>query len=389
MLKRSIVPVIVAALFAANLPVTLRAPAVAAPDAQAAPPPISNVADARTRASAGDVKGAIAELSAYVTANPGDRDATVYLGDLYLRSSDFKSAEKTYLAVLSRTPDDKVIHDRLGNAYAADDMTVEAIDQYERSLPNIVAYADLVRLHRHIGDLPQFVAKYRSDADQNSTDSAAQLGYGAILRDLHRSAEAAPYLQRAVTLLPRSCAAHTELGNTYLDLEQKTSAAAEFRQCLATDPNDYAALVDLSLTYDPRTQADVARGLLDRAYRLQPNRPEALVDYGYLADAAGRTDEAIAFYQRALATDVLARDAYVNLGYDYQEQRMFPLAEAAFLKGLSVSPSDGRLQYLLGQIYSEQGKRNLAVAEYAGAARSDEPEVQRAAAARLATLQGG
>jgi len=387
MLKRSIVPVVAAALLAANLGFAAPAAAVAAQAAAAAlPPPASSVTDARKRASLGDVRGAIAELSAYVTANPSDRVAAAYLGDLYVRTADLKAAERTYLAVLSQAPEDKVVHDRLGNAYAADDMVPQAIEQYQRSLPNVIAYADLVRLHRHIGDLAQFVAKYRADADTNDRDSAAQLGYGAILRDLHRPAEAAPYLLRAVALLPRACSAHTELGNMYLDLEQRTSAAAQFRQCLAIEPNDYAALVDLSLTYDAHWQADLARGLLDRAAALQPNRPEALVDTGYLEDAAGHTNDAIAFYQRALGNDVLSREAYVNLGYDYRQQRLYPLAEAAFLKGLSVSPSDGRIEYLLGQTYSDQGKSNLALAQFTDAANSDEPEVRSAAAARLATL---
>ena len=263
----------------------------------------------------------------------------------------------------------------------------QAIAEYQLSLPDVVAYTDLVRLHRRIGDLAAFVEKYRAHAQSNSGDYNAQLGYGVILRSLHRPAEASPYLERAVGLAPRSCAAHTELGNADLDLEAPAQAAAQYRQCLAVEPNDYSALVDLSLTFDPTRDAAVASALLDRALELQPYRPEALVNYGYLSDAAGHNDKAIGYYERALAADVLARDAYVDLGYDYQQQRMFAMAEAVFLKGLSVSPSDGRIEYLLGQTYSQQGKRTLALAQLTAAASSDEPDVSRAASAALTNLQ--
>jgi tetratricopeptide (TPR) repeat protein len=141
----------------------------------------------------------------------------------------------------------------------------------------------------------------------------------------------------------------------------------------------------LSLTYAPNANASAARALLDRAVRLKPNRPEALIDLGYFADRDGNSGNAIAYYSRALAGDVLARDAYVDLGYDYTEQRMFDLAQEILLKGLSVSPSDGRIEYLLGDTYLQQGKRALAKAEFAAAAAtSDEPEVSRAARQRLA-----
>jgi tetratricopeptide (TPR) repeat protein len=394
MLRRSTGSFIAVAMLAANFAFSSGA-AAAAPDAQtaapeagaAAPPSPSTLANARALAGTGDFSGAIAELKVYAAAHPEDVAAESYLGDLYVRTGDIKSAERTYLAVLSVAPRDRDVHDRLGNAYAADDLVPQAIEQYQLSLPDVVAYADLVHLHRHIGDLAAFVSRYEALAQNNSEDYTSQLGYGVILLSLRRPAEAADYLQRAVALAPRSCAAYTELGTAELDLQRLTAAAAEYRQCLAINPNDYGALVDLSLTYDPVGDARAASALLDRAIALQPNRPEALVDFGYVSDALGRSEDAIAYYHKALEADILARDAYVDLGYDYQEQRMFAQAEAVLLKGLSVSPRDGRIEYLLGKTYSQQGKRTLALQQFTAAARSDEPEVSEAATAALTTLQ--
>jgi tetratricopeptide (TPR) repeat protein len=383
MLLRSMVTF--AAAISLSTGLAMAVPAVAADSSQ---PPVTVTAapgleGARALASAGKFAEAAALLESYVGTHPNDFDAVQYLGDLYVRLGKLKTAERTYSLIVSARPQDKTAHERLGNAYAADDLLPEAIAQYQQSLPDVVAYTDLVRLHRRTGDLARFVADNAALAEKAPSDASAQLGYGVILRELHRTAEAASVLQRAVALSPRSCAAHTELGNADLDLHRIADASAEYKDCLALDPSDYSALVDLSLTYDPVADADEARALLDRAIALKPNRPEALVDYGYLADLNRGGESGITYYSRALAADVLARDAYVDLGYDYTQQRMFDLAQEVLLKGLSVSPSDGRIEYLLGDTYSQQGKSALAKAEFAAAATSDEPEVSVAALHRL------
>jgi Tfp pilus assembly protein PilF len=79
-------------------------------------------------------------------------------------------------------------------------------------------------------------------------------------------------------------------------------------------------------------------------------------------------------------------EAYIDLGYDYNEHRLFPLAEAAYIKGLSVSQDDGRLHYMLAVTYNLQGKIALARDQYRHAIASEEPIVVRAAQAELALL---
>ncbi len=343
----------------------------------------SDLERARGLAAAGDYRGAAAVLEADRDLS-GETAAEQYLGDLYVRLGDLKAAEKTYLSLLVRDANNKTVHERLANAYAADDAIPQAIAEYQKSLPDVVAYTDLVRLHRRIGDLPAFVERYRAAAD-SAPGGADELAYGVILIELHRSGEAALYLERAVDATPRSCSARTALGNAYLDLDRSENAAYQFRECLAVEPHNYSALVDLSATYDPQREAESARGLLDAAIRLRPDLPDAFVDYGYLVDATS-PGSGIAYYRRALANDVFSRDAYVDLGFDYAEQRSFTLAEASYLKGLSVSPKDGRLEYLLGETYSRQGKNALSAAQFVAAARSDDPEIARAAQSELGAI---
>jgi len=95
---------------------------------------------------------------------------------------------------------------------------------------------------------------------------------------------------------------------------------------------------------------------------------------------------AVTYYNRAIRSDPMRPEAYIDLGFDYNEHRFFPLAEAAFIKGISVAADDGRLHYLLAVTYNVQGKIALARAEFEHAIASEEPDVARAAKVELALL---
>jgi tetratricopeptide (TPR) repeat protein len=358
-----------------------------APAASAAPSVVSAVDAARKRVADGDLAGATLHLAAYVATNGRDVEAARYLGDLYYRAGDTAAAERTFRAILRVDPNDQATHDRLGGMYAAQDRPAEALEQFQLSLPSVTAYGHLVELHRRLGDLATFEAGYRRAADASPLDAGSQYAIGVIYRAERRTADAVVFLQRALRLSPRSCAILSELGSALIDADDVSGAVTTLQRCLDGDPNNYAALVNLADAEIARERDAAARKLLDRAHGAYPERPEALVDLGYIEDDAGRWQSAIRYYLRAIELDPLAREAYVDLGYDYGQHRLFTLAEAALLKGLSVSPADGRLHYLLAVTYVDQGKRDLARGEFRRAASSDEPEVARAASRDLSSLQ--
>jgi len=334
--------------------------------------------DARRRAAAGDLSA----LRAYVAAKPEDRDAKRLLGDYALSKGDSAEAESIYLALLASSRDDKTTHDRLGRLYARADRIAEAIAQFEASLPDVVAYADLVSLHRRIGDLPAFVAATRDRAETLPDDAMAQFGYGVVLRGIHQPELALVYLENARRLAPRTSAVLDEVGNAELDLGRTSDAIASFDASLAFDPRDYTALVDEAVA---RIDAEPARARteLNRAVSIRPTRPEGYVDLGYLEWAAGRSDAATAYDSQALALDPFFRDAYVNLGFAYLANGRLQLAEETFLRGLGASHDDGRIEYLLGETLAKQGKADLARSAYRTATLSDEPDVAAAARQEL------
>ena len=381
--------------FAAALVVAQTGPAFAAP----ATPAPSTPADAETtkgdpvvldaaraKVAAGDTKGAIDGLSPYVAAHPGDAAAGRLLGDLYFRVPDYAKAEKIWKALVAATPDDRETHSRLGALYAVQDRISEAMTEFQLSLPSRTGYVGLVMIHKRNGDLQQYLGDLENSTDQHPFDVAkwAELGQAQrALRHLELSYDA---FSHVAAIRPSSCPARVDVAYALVDLGRLDPAIAHLKACLAVDANYYPAVVNLGEAYLEKADYPNARSYLDRALALRPEGPEALVDIGYVYDTQGDWKTAITYYNRAIRSDPMRPEAYIDLGYDYNEHRLFPLAEAAYLKGLSVSSDDGRLHYMLAVTYNLQGKIALARDQYQHALASEEPIVVRAARAELALL---
>jgi tetratricopeptide (TPR) repeat protein len=378
--------------FVAALVVVQTGPAFAVPasggGAEAAPvqgdPAVLDAA--RAKVAAGDTKGAIEGLAPYVAAHPADAAAGRLLGDLYFRVPDYARAEKIWKAIIAATPDDRDTHSRLGALYALQDRISEALSEFQLSLPNRSGYVGVVMMHKRSGDLPQYLAQLQADTDQHPFDVTKWSELGEAQRALRHFQLSFEAFNHVAGIRPASCSARVDVAYALVDLGQLDPAINHLKACLAVDANYYPALVNLGEAYLEKADYDTARPYLDRALAVRADGPEALVDTGYIYDARGDWKTAITYYNRAIRSDPLKPEAYIDLGYDYNEHRLFPLAEAAYLKGLSVSSDDGRLHYMLAVTYNLQGKIALARDQYQRALASEEPIVVRAARAELALL---
>ncbi len=341
---------------------------------------------ARAKVAAGDTRGAIAGLEPYVERHPADTAAGRLLGDLYFRVPDYAKAERAWKALLAIDAADKETHSRLGALYAAEDRISEAIDHFKQSLPNRSASAGLVMIHKRTGDLQQYMNQLQFDAESHPLDAAAWEQLGQARQTLHRYTAAYEAFSRLVMIRPSSCGARVDIANSLVDLDNVDGAIGHLRTCLANDANYYPAVVNLGEAYIHKHDFTTARSYLDRALTLRAEGVEALVDIGYIYEQQGDWKTAVSYYNRAIRSDPMKPEPYIDLGWNYTERRYFPLAEAAYIKGISVAQDDGRLHYLLAVAYNEQGKIALARDQYRIASGSDEPVVARAAERELALL---
>ena len=341
---------------------------------------------ARAKVAAGDTKGAIEGLAPYVGSHPQDIPAGRLLGDLYFRVPDYPRAERVWKAILTIDASDRETHSRLGALYAVLDRVNDALFEFQQSLPSKNGYIGLVMIHKRAGDLAQYMAKLQSDTDQHPFDVGRWSELGHAQRALHKYEAAYDAFSHVVAIRPSSCAARVDVANALVDLGRIDPAIVHLKSCLGTDSNYYQAVVNLGEAYLEKSDAPTARPYLDRALAIRPEGTEALVNIGYIYDMQGDWKTAITYYNRAIRADPMRPEAYIDLGYDYNEHRLFPLAEAAYIKGLAVSQEDGRLHYMLAVTYNLQGKIALARDQYRHAIASDEPIVVRAAQAELALL---
>lgn len=341
---------------------------------------------ARESVAGGDLPGAIKALALYVAAHPHEADPQRLLGDLYYRAGNLPMAEQTYRAILLYRPGDKETHNRLGAVYATENRIDDAIAEYERSLPGADSVPDLVRLHEIKGDLGTYEVERERLAFENPNDAEAQLELAKVYLATHRPELAVVYFRKALGDAPGSLLAMNGLGMAYMDERDYTDAITTFQSCRDEDLQNYPCTVNLGATYLEMNKLDDAGKILELAHRLQPEQPEALVNFGYLADSRDDWKGAIRYYLEALSVYPYSIDAYIDLGYEYESHKLYALAQQALVKGLSVDPRDGRLHFLLGETYADQGQDDLARAQFQLASQSDDPAIKRIALARVAAL---
>jgi tetratricopeptide (TPR) repeat protein len=341
---------------------------------------------ARAKVAAGDTKGAIAGLAPYVADHPRDVAAGRLLGDLYFRVPDFAKAEKVWKALLAVDALDRETHSRLGALYAAQDRINESMYEFQLSLPSRTGSVGLVMLHKKAGDLPLYMAKLQADTDGHPFDIARWSELGEAQRALHHYDRALEAFNHVVAVRPSSCGARVDVANALVDLGRIDPAIVHLKACLAVDANYYQAVVNLGQAYLEKRDAATARPYLDRALVLHPEGNEALVNIGYIYDTQDDWKTAVSYYNRAIRSDPMRPEPYINLGFDYNERKLFPLAEAAYLKGLSACQDDGRLHYMLAVTYNLQGKIALARDQYRQAIASEEPIIVPLAQRELALL---
>ena len=351
--------------------------------------PAGAVESARDRVAAGDLNGAIAMLATYVAGHPGEIAPERLLGDLYYRRGELKKAEDTYQHILTYAPADKDTHARLGSVYATENRVNEAIAEFNNSLPGTDSVPDLVQLHLRKGDFNAYRRERENAAENLPNDPDAQVELAQVYEAMHEPQLAMIYFRRALDDDPSSLMAINGLGLAYMDENQYTDAIAEFKSCLLKDRFNYACEDNLGATYLESAQYPLAGGVLKQAHDLAPERAEALVNLGYLSDVDGDWKKAISLYVQAMTVYPYSPDAYIDLGYTYNVHGLYQLAQAALIKGLAVAPLDGRLHFLLGDAYQHEGDEALAAQQYKAAAAADDidPDVQRLAQQRVATLE--
>ncbi len=344
--------------------------------------PMGAITSTRELIAEGKMDEAIKHLETYVVAHPMEPAPRRFLGDLYFRTGQLSRAKFTYEELLRQNPADKETHNRLGTVLAVQNHVDAAIDQFNKALPGTDSVDDLVALHTRRGDLASYLDEIHRLSKQYPTDPAIQGEVGQVFNALRQPYEASVHFRQALDEDPKNLTAINGLGLSLLMMHEYADAEQQFVNCIGLDPYTYQCENNLAAAELEAHHLDKARVALDKAFHLAPERAETFVNYGFLADVEGDWQKAVSYYAKSIQMFPYLRESYIDLAIAYEEHKMYPLAQAALIKGIASVNDDGRMHFLLGKAYEAQGDRRDAMAQYKLAAAGTDPD-----AARIAKLQ--
>jgi tetratricopeptide (TPR) repeat protein len=104
--------------------------------------------------------------------------------------------------------------------------------------------------------------------------------------------------------------------------------------------------------------------------RENADRPESHLNLGNLHLARGEGAQAEAEFRKAIALDARFVPAHVNLADFYRSQRRDAESEKILREGLRAAPRAAGLREALGLALVRQGRKDVALAEFAAAAKA-------------------
>ena len=209
---------------------------------------------------------------------------------------------------------------------------------------------------------------------------------GQVFNAIHQPYEASLHFRKALDADPKNLTALNGLGLSYLAMHDYNTAEQQFRDCLGIDVYTYQCENNLGATQLEAHQLTDAKATLDKAFHLAPERAETYVNYGFLADMQGDWQTAVKDYAQSIQMFPYLRESYIDLAIAYEEHKMYPLAQAALIKGIAAVNDDGRMHFLLGKAYAAQGDRNDAIAQFKLAAAGTDPDAVRIAKIQVTDL---
>ncbi len=253
----------------------------------------------------------------------------------------WKNSETLFKRMIDATPNNYMARYNLGNFYAKQNRTDEAISNYMAAVEEEPNYAEA---HNNLGGI--FL-------DQKRYDEALQ-HYRAAVR-VHP--EYLYYFNLANALADAASARH--------DTNSFDEAARTYQQALQLNPSSSDAHQNLGLTWQTQGRVSEAVAEFEQATRLNSNRVDTWTHLGFLCAATpNRMPEAERAFRELTRLQPSSADAFGWLGNALAEQNKLADAIPFYLTALKLNPADSRNEFNLGLTFSRLGKRDEAAEHY-------------------------
>ncbi|MBK8161710.1 MAG: tetratricopeptide repeat protein [Gammaproteobacteria bacterium] len=204
-------------------------------------------------------------------------------------------------------------------------------------------------------------ACYREALTLDPKSAAAHYNLGLTLYRLDRLDEAVNCFDRAIALQPDTAEAQMMKGLGLYRMGRLEDAAASTRRAIELNPAAAEPYNNLAVICTGQGRYDEAAASARRALALKPDHPEAL---GSLATAClylGRPEEAADHCRKALALKPGSVAAHVTLGLACYKLGRWDEARAVFQQAIALQPDSAEAYANLGMIAMHQGALDEAL----------------------------
>ncbi|MEO5378955.1 MAG: tetratricopeptide repeat protein [Magnetococcus sp. DMHC-6] len=190
---------------------------------------------------------------------------------------------------------------------------------------------------------------------------------GGVIKQQGRNADALPYMQKSVKLLPGDAEAHCNLAIVLQELDHLEAAEAMCRRTLELKPDFASAYNILGIIYQKMNRWEESEVSYRQALAIGADFVDAHVNLGLMQHERGDLSAAEASFRRALTLHPGSAAAYNNLGNTLKAQGGLLSAKECYLQALQINSNFADAHLNLGIIYKEQGNYLEAEACYARA----------------------
>jgi len=234
-----------------------------------------------------------------------------------------------------------------------------------RSHPTAPLCVRIGGLYSRLGRLDDALAMFREAAQIDPDHVPAHLGQGQVWQRLGRPGPALEAYRRAARLFPNQPLIELELAAASLDLRDFPAAERHAKAAQRLDPNLAEAYRALGTVYSATGNITATLEMAKKAIELEPDEVGNWVHAGGLCYGVRRFEEAAPYFRKALELKPDDLDANINLADTLTQLDQGPERQAEIHQLLSralvLDPTHPRALYLLGRLYLDQNRVELAV----------------------------
>lgn len=280
---------------------------------------------ARTLAQGGQTRRAVVEMKAAAAQDNHNAELRDELGSLYAMEKDWSSAEHEFSEAVR-------LKDTFANAHLHLALVLES--------------------EQKPGALEECTKAYALAPD----DAAVALATGKALANAGRDSEAAPILEHAVQLQPKSTAAEYQLALVLQRVDRVPDAIDLLKKVVDAEPKNAAALTNLGMALAQMHKASDGIPFLKKAAEIAPQDPTAHQDLAAAYIQVNQIDDAVAELKTAIKLSPDSPQLHYDLGTAYKllddATNAIPELETA----AKLNPSGYEPPYVLGLLYMQLGR---------------------------------